>query len=1095
MKKMRPSILKINGLNSFSQTETIDFTRLTSRGLFGIFGPTGSGKSTILDAITLALYGEVARETKSYINSELDKAYIYFEFFSGHGNHKKKYIIERNIKRTKTGVSTPSVTLERYDSDDNLESVIENTRAVEKELRENIIKLNYDDFIKTVVLPQGKFNEFLTLTGGQRNNMLERILGLEEYGEGLKSKISNKRSITNDELNCLYGELSGHGDICEDSEKELKEKEKEILEEESKLKEDLQGLEKDYKQASLLYDLQEELKGYTEGHNKLLENQDEISKDEARLKSGKDALHISPYVSTLETSLKEQEDNDQKLEALTVELKNLTQEIEIVDKDYKKAYELKEKETPGLIENRARIASAIDLELEKTESQKLLGLDEESHETIKKQIEDLDLKVKDIKEKREKINSDIEKIENIVRRKVISSVYRSKLIEGMDIEKTYKEKNKQLKDLEENHAKTTERIKNGKIEINKLDLELKDLKEKSQTAQEEYLLLKKILFSKEESFKILKDQIEKIKQESLAKTLAKSLEKGCPCPVCGSRDHPDLIEDIADDSLDEKIKDQEKLEEEIQNLKNQVNLIESAFVSTGFDFERIENLKGREDFEADKWEDKSETLKEVLEKIRQEKIEIDKNHVKYNTHLENIEEGLEQINKDKKELENQLKDLKSSYENIKEELKVDNILVKYNEVKEIDKELDELSEKLKVHRDELKKIEDLRTRLETDFNENKLKLESLNVAIKNRRELIEKTSKEIISIVGEESPTQLKLTIEKKIENLARGEKDLKTKLETLREKDNKLKNEKSSAQTNKDRLTQALTETQEIIDKLLKEYDFTSIEEVKQSSIDKDQIKNLEDHIEVYKKQVENLSSNIKRIEKILEDRSISREELKKLKIQRTTALARQEELLEEKGRIVEQLNEMKKNIKRVKELKKNIEKLELRKDSLDEIFKITSGKKFVEFVSRNHLDYIARSATDQLNSITRGRYGLVLNDENAFEVIDNHSGGVRRDSSSLSGGETFLVSLALALALSTKIQLKGDTSMEFFFLDEGFGTLDIETLDTAMTALENLYTENLSIGIISHVEEIKNRVPIKLIVSPPVPGVSGSKVKIIKT
>ncbi len=106
-----------------------------------------------------------------------------------------------------------------------------------------------------------------------------------------------------------------------------------------------------------------------------------------------------------------------------------------------------------------------------------------------------------------------------------------------------------------------------------------------------------------------------------------------------------------------------------------------------------------------------------------------------------------------------------------------------------------------------------------------------------------------------------------------------------------------------------------------------------------------------------------------------------------------------------------------------------------------------------------------------------------------------MRRDCSSLSGGETFLTSLALALALSTKIQLKGDTSMEFFFLDEGFGTLDVETLDTAMTALENLHTENLSVGIISHVEEIKNRVPIKLMVSSPEPGVSGSKVKIVKT
>lgn len=96
------------------------------------------------------------------------------------------------------------------------------------------------------------------------------------------------------------------------------------------------------------------------------------------------------------------------------------------------------------------------------------------------------------------------------------------------------------------------------------------------------------------------------------------------------------------------------------------------------------------------------------------------------------------------------------------------------------------------------------------------------------------------------------------------------------------------------------------------------------------------------------------------------------------------------------------------------------------------------------------------------------------------------------MSGGETFLTSLALALALSSQIQLKGSSPLEFFFLDEGFGTLDSELLDTVMTSLENLRSDRLSVGIISHVEELKNRVPIKLIVDPAVPGEGGSKIKI---
>ena len=109
-----------------------------------------------------------------------------------------------------------------------------------------------------------------------------------------------------------------------------------------------------------------------------------------------------------------------------------------------------------------------------------------------------------------------------------------------------------------------------------------------------------------------------------------------------------------------------------------------------------------------------------------------------------------------------------------------------------------------------------------------------------------------------------------------------------------------------------------------------------------------------------------------------------------------------------------------------------------------------------------------------------------------DDFNGGIVRATSTLSGGETFLTSLALALSLSSQIQLKGSAPLEFFFLDEGFGTLDNDLLETVISSLERLHNDKLSIGIISHVEELKNRVPIKLILEAAEAGKSGSKVKI---
>ena len=112
----------------------------------------------------------------------------------------------------------------------------------------------------------------------------------------------------------------------------------------------------------------------------------------------------------------------------------------------------------------------------------------------------------------------------------------------------------------------------------------------------------------------------------------------------------------------------------------------------------------------------------------------------------------------------------------------------------------------------------------------------------------------------------------------------------------------------------------------------------------------------------------------------------------------------------------------------------------------------------------------------MTNNRYTLEMNENYLFVISDNFNGGLRRAADTLSGGEVFLTSLSLALALSSQIQLKGSAPLEFFFLDEGFGTLDSALLDTVISSLENLNGDDLSVGIISHVDEIKARLTMKL-------------------
>ena len=97
----------------------------------------------------------------------------------------------------------------------------------------------------------------------------------------------------------------------------------------------------------------------------------------------------------------------------------------------------------------------------------------------------------------------------------------------------------------------------------------------------------------------------------------------------------------------------------------------------------------------------------------------------------------------------------------------------------------------------------------------------------------------------------------------------------------------------------------------------------------------------------------------------------------------------------------------------------------------------------------------------ITNGNYELEINEDGEFIIRDNKNGGVRRQTATLSGGETFVTSLALALALSAEIQLKGTAPLELFFLDEGFGSLDDMLLDIVMESLEKIHNSQLKVGL----------------------------------
>ncbi len=208
---MRPLKLEFEGINSFSEHTIIDFESLIKSGIFGIFGDTGSGKSTILDCINFALYGKVERskEKTDIINYRCYSASVKFTFDIINGGKRRTYYIERSIKKDKNGTHKALL------YEDGI-CIAEKTQEVEKKIIE-ILGVEAEDFRKCIALPQGEFAQFVKSAPRERLALIERLFSLSKYGDKLKEKINERESKIDGEYATLTGALSGYTDIDEKS--------------------------------------------------------------------------------------------------------------------------------------------------------------------------------------------------------------------------------------------------------------------------------------------------------------------------------------------------------------------------------------------------------------------------------------------------------------------------------------------------------------------------------------------------------------------------------------------------------------------------------------------------------------------------------------------------------------------------------------------------------------------------------------------------------------------------------------------------------------------------------------------------------------
>lgn len=1002
---MRPIKLEITGLQSFSKKQIVDFEALTTLGLFGIFGETGSGKSTILDAIIFAIFDEIPRTMGSKgknirpcLNQDSDFLEVYFKFALGSNIFEITRCYKKKFSRKgeeKFEQNNPILIL-------NGDVIADTVKNVESKINE-FFGINVNDFTRSVVLPQGKFSEFLKLKGSDKMTMLENIFDLERYGTKMSEKIKVRNNRLKEEITSLENQIKGKGDCSLESIESIKDI---LLIKEGEYhnllltKKDLICKYNESKELKLLFekldmylceleklDLEKEdialYKNILSKHEiaQSFKNAiDEITTLKENILTNQNILLKSKHSleklnSTLENLKEDEEEKQNKLNKLILESDNLKIDYTELDnlrkgEQYIRAIEFKEK-----------------LLVEALEDLSLISLDLES---LRKKLEVNNLVLEDE-------NNNLQNLEKIDRDELI-------FIEN------------EIKQLNTNIGLLTEKLK----EKNRLEIEVKE---------EE--VLKKSITEELETYLKKIEEIGRQNFESKAFEISKNLIHGKSCPVCGSTEHPNPAKEIMsiDSSiLDELLKRKEKLEKSLVEIDTKLS----------FHLKKLAELKEINNIE---------NLKQELQ--NKEKILSD---------LKNKEKN---ILENEQELVNKIAVLKSNLKNYSS-----NIVQK-------ESTLNRVEEKIILYKKEIseerKKIALL-----------KLESDSLDYII-NRKLLLENMEKEYREVSNKKENLEISLreirdSIFKEFNNI----QSTSIEVIALEEKNNHLKDTYSDK---KEWLKTEATKN-----------GFLSIEDILNHILEENKDILLKNKISTYEKENTKYQNLKDEVTKSIDNRVFDKDNWKELEANLEALAIQEQNLFKEITENKRDLARLEQLAKESREILEKINKLILKQDDIITLQKKFEGRKFVKFLARKKLDYIAYEASKRLQKITRGRYILTVDSNCDFNIVDAFNSNFTRECSTLSGGETFIVSLVLALALSSQLQLKGKIQLEFFFLDEGFGTLDATLLDRVIEILEEIrWKEKMKIGIISHVEDLKIRIPRRLEVTPAIPGESGSIIKLI--
>ena len=1076
---MKPKKLTISAFGPYADRMDLDFTQLGGGGLYLITGDTGAGKTTIFDAITFALYGEASGEIRKgemfrskYAKPEV-RTFVELTFtYRG-----KDYTVKRNPEYLRPKDRGQGMTTEKANAElifpDERQPVTKSTEVTKAVTQ--LLGLDQRQFRQIAMIAQGDFQKLLLAGTADRSEIFRKMFHTEIYQE-LQNRLrdaAKARWKTYDEKKRSISQYL-EGIVCpEDAvfQKELAKLKKEKFDGEVMRGMELLALciEMDQERLSRLEEERSALGTQMEQQNRLLGKVKESRKrQEEKAQKEKELEELIPEEAEKRQKSEQADREASVCKELEAQIRTGQESLELLRKMKQEKEELLERrkelqtaaeEKEGLRTEQEQAKAQITEQKEQEEAlsgtETLLARAEQKETQVRERLETMTSYREAVLAANQKAAVLTEELKHLQEQENALSVQMEttavRLAERQDAalqEEKWRQAGKEFSQLLRNWTAAE-----------------KEWKEK----QEAYRKSLEIRNDVRETYQ----EMERLFLDAQAGILAENLTEGTPCPVCGSVHHPALAKKA------EHAPDKETLDQKKEELQKQ-NEVTAALSEAAGNFGRQTEAAREELARRIAWRAAAPArTKEAPadQKCQKEQERLAQLYEKQQQQEQKQREKRKQVMAEKQAEIGRLEGEKQTF-SVQLERKIEEILKTAAEDQKADAgQLQTAKDRLGTFQQEPEKEERLQQLMLAALEcEKALEQEKNQVSIRKKELLAKqkewKALKRIIQTGTEQMEQREKAIHEKELLETKVREME-KTLLEKIGEKEaqlagkdeTQLRTDISQWSAKKAQLEQAQQEAQKLFDKVK-----NHLTEVRAAIA---AIRSLEEAAETE----DTLPSETELQEKIAE-------------------------LTEQKQKIDQKHSEQYHAANTNRATYQAVQNQQSQMQAVEEEYKwvraladtaggTLGGKRKIEletYVQMAYFDRILRKANLRFLTMSGGQYELKRQEDGAnkkekagldLNVID-HYNGTERSVRTLSGGESFQASLSLALGLSDEIQsYAGGIQLDAMFVDEGFGSLDEESLNQAVKALEGLAGGNCMVGIISHVPELKERIEKKIVVT----------------